>query len=80
MEVREVAQIFYQTIFKLYDLSEVTVFDWGLQFTSEFSKHLTNQLGIDSKLSTFFHPKINELIKQTNAVIKQYLDHFCNYY
>lgn len=36
LEVREAAQIFYRTMFRLYSLSEIIVFDQGSQFISEF--------------------------------------------
>lgn len=80
LEARESAQIFYQTVFRLHGLPEATVSDRGSQFTSEFWKHLTSRLGIESKLSTSFHPETDGSTERANAIMEQYLRHFCNYH
>ena len=56
------------------------VSDRGSQSTFEFWKHLTNRLGIDSKLSTSFHPETDGSTEQANVVMEQYPRRFCNYH
>lgn len=70
LETRKATQIFYETILKLNDLPEAIVSDQGLQFISEFWKHLTNQLSIDSKLSTFFYLEMDRLTEWANVVME----------
>ena len=51
------ARLFRDNIWKLHGLPESIVSDRGLQFVAEFTKELNKMLGIETRLSTAFHPQ-----------------------
>jgi len=50
------ARLFRDNIWKLHGLPESIVSDRGLQFVVEFMRELNKMLGIETRLSTAFHP------------------------
>ena len=50
------AKLFRNNIWKLYGLLESMVSDRELQFAAELTKELNQMLGIETRLSTAFHP------------------------
>jgi len=50
------AKLFQDHIWKLHRLSESIVLDKGVQFAVEIVKELNQLLGIQTKLSTAYHP------------------------
>ena len=53
----ELAKLFYNNIWKLHGLPDSITSDRGVQFASQFTKELNKMLGIETKLSTAFHPQ-----------------------
>jgi len=51
------ARLFRDNIWKLHGLPESVVSDRGPQFAAELTKELNRMLGIETKLSTAFHPQ-----------------------
>ena len=49
------------------------------QFAAEMIKELNNMLEIETKLSTSFHPQIDEQTEHMNQKLKQYLQFFIDY-
>jgi len=60
---KKLAQLFKDNIWELHRLSESVILDRGPQFTAELTKELNRMLEIETKLSTFFHPQMNEQTK-----------------
>ena len=79
MEVKEVTNAYYAYVWKHHGLPEFFLSDWGTQFTSDVWSHLCQMLKIDAKLFTAYHPETNSQMEQMNAVMKHYLQAFCNY-
>ena len=52
---------------------ENIVSDREPQFTAELMKELNEMLGIETKLSTAYHPQTDEQTKRTNQELEQYL-------
>jgi len=50
-------RLFRDNVWKLHGLPEIIVSDRRLQFATEMTKELNNMLGIETKLSTLFHPQ-----------------------
>jgi len=50
------ARLFRDNIWKLHDLLESVTSDQGPQFAVELTKELNWMLGIETRLSTAFHP------------------------
>ena len=53
----ELARLFRDNIWKLHGLLESVVSDRGPQFVAELMKELNRMLGIETRLSTAFHPQ-----------------------
>ena len=57
--VEGLARLFRDNVWKLHMLPESVVSDRGPQFVAESTKELNQMLGIETKLSTAFHPQTN---------------------
>jgi len=57
MSVEGLARLFRDNVWKLHKLPESVVSDRGPQFAAELTKELNRMLGIETKLSTAFHPQ-----------------------
>ena len=73
------AWLFRDYVWKLHGLPESIVLDRGMQFTVGIIKELNKLLGIQTKLSTAYHPQINRQIERINQELKQYLRVFIDY-
>ena len=67
------AKLFRDNVWKLHRLLENIVSDREPQFTAELMKELNEMLGIETKLSTAYHPQTDEQTKRTNQELEQYL-------
>jgi len=55
--VEGLVRLFQDNVWKLHRLPESMVSDRGPQFAAELTKELNRMLGIETKLSTVFHPQ-----------------------
>jgi len=74
-----VARLFWDNIWKLYSLPESIITDRGAQFTAGMMKELNLMLGIDTKLSTAYHPQIDGQMERMNQELEQYLRMFIDH-
>ena len=58
------ARLFRDNIWELHGLPESIVSDRGPQFVAEFTKELNKILGIETRLSTAFHPQTDGQTEQ----------------
>ena len=77
--VEGLARLFRDNVWRLYGLPESVVSDRGLQFTAELMKELNKMLGIETRLSTAFHPQMDGQIEQMNQELEQYLRFFVDH-
>jgi len=61
--VEGLVRLFRDNIWKLHRLLESVVSDRGPQFAAELMKELNNMLGIETRLSTAFHPQTDGQIE-----------------
>jgi len=54
--VEELAKLFRDNVWKLHGLPESVISDRGLLFVAGLMKELNKMLGIETKLSTAYHP------------------------
>ena len=73
------ARLFRDNVWKLYGLLESVISDRGLQFVAGIMQELNKMLGIESKLSTAFHPQIDGQTERVNQELEQYLRMFTNH-
>ena len=67
------ARLFRDNVWKLHGLPESIVSDRGPQFAAELTKELNRMLGIQTKLSTAFHPQTDGQTERMNQELEQYL-------
>ena len=60
-------------------MPESVILDRGSQFATGLIKELSEMLGIETKLSTAYHPQIDGQTERTNQKLKQYLRMYVNH-
>jgi len=73
------AKLFRDHVWKLHGLSESIVSNRGVQFAAGIMKELNNLLGIQTKLSTAYHPQTNGQTERVNQELEQYLRVFIDH-
>ena len=63
----------------MHRLPESIISDRGVQFAAEMIKELNNLLGIQTKLSTAYHPQMDGQTKRINQELEQYLRVFIDH-
>jgi len=77
--VEGLARLFRDHVWKLHRLPESIILDRGVQFTAGMMKELNNLLGIQTKLSTVYHPQTDGQTERINQELEQYLRVFIDY-
>src|ERR1051325_4382026 len=75
----EVAQIFFNTIFRYHGLPKTIVSDRDAKFTSRFWKSLFGLLNTHLAMSTAYHPQTDGQTEQMNQTMEQMLRIYTNY-
>ena len=73
---RQMAEVIFDTIYKLHGLLEKIVSNRNSLFTSTFWCHLHELLGIELRLSSVYHPQMDGATEQANWTMTQML-HQC---
>jgi len=73
------ARLFRDHVWKLHGLPESIISDRGAQFAANLMKELNQILGIETRLSTAFHPQTDRQAEQTNQELEQYLRMFIDH-
>jgi len=68
--VEGLARLFRNNVWKLHELPESIVLDRGPQFAAEITKKLNGMLGIETKLSTLFHPQTDGQTEYMNQKLE----------
>jgi hypothetical protein len=69
----EIARLYVKYIWKLHGLPRTIVFNRGLQFVSEFWKHLIKRLEIIALLLIVYHSETDGQTEIANFSLEQYL-------
>ena len=73
------ARLFRNNVWRLHGLPESVMSDRGLQFAADLTRKLNRILGIQTKLSTMFHPQTDGQTEQMNQKLEQYLWFFVDH-
>ena len=77
ISAKDLAKIFIKEVWKNHGLPTDIVSDRDTKVTSHFWQALIDLLGIQTKLSTAFHPETDGQPEWVNQTIEQYLRHYC---
>ena len=78
-DAEDTARYYLKEVWKLHGLPHTIISDRGPQFVAEFWKKLTQQLSINSLLSTAYHPETDGQTERLNAILEQYLRAYVSY-
>ena len=73
------ARLFRDNVWKLHGLPESVISDRGPQFAAGLTRELNKILGIETKLSTAYHPETDGQMERTNQELEQYLRMYVNH-
>ena len=73
------ARLFRDYVWKLHGLPESVISDRGPQFAAGLTRELNKMLGIETKLSTAYHPETDGPMERTNQELEQYLKMYINH-
>jgi len=73
-----IARLFRDHVWRNHGLPDQIISDRGPQFVSAFTRELNRLLGIQTSLSTAFHPQTDGQTERVNQEIEQYLRLFIN--
>jgi len=73
-------RLYQDHVWKLHGLPNMVIFNHGPQFVSGFMKELNKILGIDTRLSTTYHPQTDGQTERMNQELEQYLRMFVDYH
>ena len=73
------ARLFRDNVWKLHGLPESVISDRGPQFAVGMTRELNKMLGIETKLSTAYHPETDRQTERTNQELEQYLRMYVNH-
>jgi len=79
ISVKGLVRLFRDNVWKLHGLPESIISDREPQFAVELTKELNKILGIETRLSTAFHPQTDGQMEQMNQELEQYLRFFMEY-
>lgn len=79
MNADELAHLFIIHIVRLHGLPDSIVTDRGSLFTSEYWRRTLDLLGIESRLSTAFHPQTDGQVERSNQTLEAYLRAYVSY-
>jgi len=74
------AHLYRDHVWKLHGIPNTVISNHGPQFASGFMKELNKILGIDTKLSTTYHPQTDGQTERMNQELEQYLRMFVDYH
>ena len=75
----ELARMFRDNMWKSHGLLESMILDRGPQFVAWLTRKLNKMLGIETKLSTAYHPETDSQTERTNQELEQYLRIYVNH-
>lgn len=79
LDTPALTQVYLHNILRLHGIPESIVSDRGSVFISSFWQSLQSLMGLKLKFSTAYHPQSDGQTECVNAILKNYLHHYCSY-
>ena len=76
---RDLAQLLYDRVYPLHGLPLQIISDRGTQFAAELFQEWCKLLGIESSMSTAYHPQTDGQTERVNQALEQYLRCYVDY-
>ena len=78
-DATQLAYVFLRMVAANHHLPEEIITDRGSTFASKFWRSLMDQLGVDHKLSTAYHPQTDGQTERLNQIVETYLRMYLNW-
>ena len=75
----QLANLYVDRIYCHHGMPEHIISDRGPQFKSAFWESFLKNLGVDTRLSTAYHPETDGQTERVNSILNQYLCVFCTF-
>jgi hypothetical protein len=79
IDARQMANLLLRYVFTNHGTPTKITSDRDKLFTSNMWQSLADQLGIEHRLSTAYHPQTNGQTERVNQTLEQYLRHYVNF-
>lgn len=79
LDAPALAQVYLTNIVRLHGVPESIVSDRGSVFISSFWQSLQSLMGSKLRFSTAYHPQSDGQTERVNAILENYLRHYCSY-
>ncbi|KAJ5919015.1 Retrotransposon polyprotein [Penicillium verhagenii] len=79
IDAQQMANILIRNVFANHGSPRKITSDRDKLFTSNMWRSFADQIGIEHRLSTAYHPQTNGQTERTNQTLEQYLRHYVNY-
>lgn len=79
VDAEQTANMYLQYVWKLHRLPTNIRSECGTQFTSKFPKSLCQQLKIEARISSAYHPETDDRTERLNTIMDQYLRCYISY-
>jgi len=76
---KDIAQLLYDKVYPLHGLPLQIISDRGVQYLAELFQEWCKILGIESTMSTAYHPQTNGQTEHVNQALEQYLRCYVDY-
>jgi len=76
---KDMAQLLYDKVYPLHGLPLQIISDRGVQYSAELFQEWCKILGIESTISTAYHPQMDGQTEQVNQALEQYLQCYIDY-
>jgi transposase InsO family protein len=73
-----IGDLLHENLYKRFGLPDKMISDQGPQFAAKAFRAMLSRLGVNSALSTAYHPQTDRTTEQVNQEIKAYLAIYCH--
>jgi transposase InsO family protein len=73
-----IGDLLHKNLYKQFGLPDKMISDRGPQFAAKVFRAMLSRLGVNSVLSTAYHPQMDRTTEQVNQEIEAYLAIYCH--
>jgi hypothetical protein len=73
-----IGNLLHKNLYKRFGLPDKMISDWGPQFAAKAFRAMLSRLGVNSVLSTAYHPQMDGTTERVNQEIEAYLAIYCH--
>jgi transposase InsO family protein len=75
-----IGDLLHENLYKQFGLLDKMISDQGPQFAAKAFREMLSRLGVNSVLSTAYHPQMDRTTERVNQEIEAYLAIYCHFH